>query len=442
VGSYTAVVTAANAVDVVTATTMVTITDIPITGLAAVNDSPTVLGQATTLTASVGTGSNVVYTWAFGDDGTGSGAVLSHPYGDVGTYVAIVTATNSVDVVTATTVVTITDVPVAGLALINDSPTPLSESTTLTASIESGSNVSYTLDFGYATPPIVGSLTPGVALPITHTYPAEGVYTATLTVSNTVGLLQATTVVTVVSVEPITGLQAHNDSPTTLGGTTTLSATVETGSGISYVWDFGEGTVGSGAVTTYVYPAVGTYTATVTATNMRGQATASTVVSVTAPSYAIYLPLVMRRYTSYAPDLVVTGITAERQGEVYAISVTVQNQGPRPVEYGNNFYVDLYIDREPEAFFIGDVSWGAQGDWFGVGESYTFITDTVTLQPGTHLLYAQADTDNTVIETAEANNTYGPITVDVPGVQQAGEEREIPPTPPPTGPRPTPTARP
>ncbi len=438
VGSYTAVVTATNAVDVVTATTVVTVTDVPIAGLVAENDSPTPLDETTALTASVEAGSNVVYAWDFGDGTGAAGAVVTHTYPAVGTYTAVVTAANDVNAVTATTVVTVTDVPITGAQLVNDSPTLLGETTTLTASVDTGSNVSYTLAFGDGTPPVTGTLVAGAAWPLTHTYAAEGVYTATLTVSNAESLAVVTSVVTVVDVEPITRLAAHNDGPTTLGRATTLSTTVETGTGITYAWEFGDGEEGAGAVTTHVYPAEGVYTATVTATNARGEATASTVVSITAPSYVIYLPLVLRSYTSNAPDLVVTDLTVTPEGGEYRVSVTVQNRGPQPVVYGNNFYVDLYIDREPAALLPGDVSWGAQGDWFGVNESHTF-TELVTLGAGTHALYVQADTDNTVIEANEGNNRYGPVTVEVTGVQQL-EERESPTALP--GPRPTPTARP
>jgi YD repeat-containing protein len=70
------------------------ITVVPIQGLSATNDSPTALGLTTTLTATVTAGSNVTYTWAFGDDQTGQGAV--------------VTASNPMGVVTATTTVTVT----------------------------------------------------------------------------------------------------------------------------------------------------------------------------------------------------------------------------------------------------------------------------------------------------------------------------------------------
>jgi len=78
-----------------------------IAGLVATNDSPTLLGDLTTLTATITAGSNVSYTWSFGDDTTGSGAVVTHTYPAVGVYTAVVTASNSVSVLTATTTVTV-----------------------------------------------------------------------------------------------------------------------------------------------------------------------------------------------------------------------------------------------------------------------------------------------------------------------------------------------
>ena len=45
----------------------------------------------------------------------------------------------------------------------------------------------------------------------------------------------------------IVGLSASNDGPTKRGNATSLSATITNGSGVSYLWDFGDGSSGSGA---------------------------------------------------------------------------------------------------------------------------------------------------------------------------------------------------
>jgi len=78
---------------------------VPITGLEATNDGPTPIGQITTLEATIDSGSEVTYTWAFGDGSFGSGWSVSHVYPAVGEYTAVVTAANSVSLQEATTTV-------------------------------------------------------------------------------------------------------------------------------------------------------------------------------------------------------------------------------------------------------------------------------------------------------------------------------------------------
>jgi PKD repeat protein len=46
------------------------------------------------MTATVATGSDVVYTWALGDGSTTSGQVVTHTYPVPGDFTAVVTASN------------------------------------------------------------------------------------------------------------------------------------------------------------------------------------------------------------------------------------------------------------------------------------------------------------------------------------------------------------
>lgn len=97
--------------------------------------------------------------------------------------------------------------------------------------------------------------------------------------------------------EPVSGLAATSDSPTLLGYTTTLTATVTSGSHVTYTWAFGDGGVASGPVLAHVYPEARLYTAVVTAGNSLGQLTATTMVVVKWPaSTSVYLPLLIRGY--------------------------------------------------------------------------------------------------------------------------------------------------
>ncbi len=80
---------------------------VPISGLRATNDGPTPLGSPTVLTATVDAGTNITYTWAFGDGTIGSGSVVTHIYPAPALYTATVTATNTINTLVSTTQVTV-----------------------------------------------------------------------------------------------------------------------------------------------------------------------------------------------------------------------------------------------------------------------------------------------------------------------------------------------
>jgi uncharacterized repeat protein (TIGR01451 family) len=205
---------------------------------------------------------------------------------------------------------------------------------------------------------------------VSPTFTAPGaptVLTFTLRVTDALGLgcTTADTVVVTVTNAPITGLTATNDSPTTLGNETHLVAHTTGGTGITYVWNFGDGVMGTGNPVTHTYPMSGTYTAVVTATNSLGTLSATTVVTIVEPTGSIiYLPLVMNNYSN-APDLVVTEVIATRN----AITVTVENQGDSRIEgFEQEFWVDVYIDPDTMPVSVNQ-TWqhvGTQGLVWGV----------------------------------------------------------------------------
>jgi Tol biopolymer transport system component len=108
-GSQVLTVTASNLYGLITDTHTISITDVSVSGSVAVNDSPTELGSATTLSATISAGTNVSYIWDFGDEAFGSGEVITHTYPITGVFTATVTASNSANTLTATTVVTVTE---------------------------------------------------------------------------------------------------------------------------------------------------------------------------------------------------------------------------------------------------------------------------------------------------------------------------------------------
>lgn len=125
-------------------------------------------------------------------------------------------------------------------------------------------------------------------------------------------------------------------------------------------------------------------------------------------------------------DLVVVDVWVDPNpppaGSPATVYVTIRNQGSVDVTFGNNFYLDFYVDRVPAPFVVGDYSWGIQGGDMTAGTSKTF-SHPYTFSGGSHTLWAQVDTDNTVDECPnESNNIFGPINIDTNGITDIGGE--------------------
>ena len=90
---------------------------------------------------------------------------------------------------------------------------------------------------------------------------------------------------------PISGLSVTNSSPTMVSKATLFTATLTTGSGVRYQWNFGDGSGrdGSSSAVSHTYGKAGNYTAIVTATNSLGSMSAAT--SVVIKKSNIYLPI-------------------------------------------------------------------------------------------------------------------------------------------------------
>lgn len=97
---------------------------------------------------------------------------------------------------------------------------------------------------------------------------------------------------------PIVMLNATSSSPTILGDLTMFSATVKSGSNISYTWDLGDGSPAKfGQTISHRYAAEGNYRASVTALNPHGQQKVSVDVLVekkASPVRELFLPTLSR----------------------------------------------------------------------------------------------------------------------------------------------------
>jgi uncharacterized repeat protein (TIGR01451 family) len=242
-----------------------TLHDAPIVGLSASNDSSTELGNPTALSAGVASGTNVVYTWDFGDGAPSqSGTPVQHTYPAIGTYIAQITAANGVSSLATTTVVTITDVPPAA-SFTSSSPDMIGQTTTF-QSTSAGTNLIYRWDFGDETPPTSGELPS-----ITHTYAHTDTFTVTLTISNTVGTSTATGMIRILPhVDPPVA-SFTSSSPGEIGQTTYFVNTSEDGGddeeNLTYSWNFGDGTSSTARHPAHTYAGLGTYTVRLTISN-------------------------------------------------------------------------------------------------------------------------------------------------------------------------------
>ncbi len=136
--------------------------------------------------------------------------------------------------------------------------------------------------------------TGGLADSIDYNWDLPGQQTITVTASSGMGSVIDTHTITLDI--PITGLVAQNDSPTELGSSTTLTATLGGGTNVIYTWIFGDSSPNQiGQVVNHTYATSGVYTATVVASNAAGNVLADTQVTVTSTSGSLYLPLIIKQ---------------------------------------------------------------------------------------------------------------------------------------------------
>jgi PKD repeat protein len=200
------------------------------------------------------------YLWNFGDGNTSTATNPTHTYSADGTYTVTLSATNGCGTVTTTQTVVIVTPPTA--AFTANTTTGCSPMTVQFTSQSSLNAVNYNWSFPGGNPSTSTAQNPSV------TYSTAGIYAVSLTVSNAAG--------------SNTGNQPNfitvNTTPTPAFTTTTnvmqANFTNTTVNGLSYSWNFGDGSPASSQTNpTHTYPADGTYTVTLNATNGCGMTT-------------------------------------------------------------------------------------------------------------------------------------------------------------------------
>lgn len=213
------------------------------------------------------------YSWNFGDGNTSTSASPTHTYAADGTYTVVLSATNACGTVTSTQTVVIATPPVAGFtAGATSGCAPL----TVQYTNQSSSNVTaWSWSFPGGTPSTSTQQNPVVV------YNTAGTYSASLTVSNSVGNNTATqnNLVTV-STTPTAGFTNSANGSTVAFSNTSSNAT-------SYSWNFGDGNTSTAASPSHTYANNGSYTVVLSATNACGTVTSTqTVVVAIAPTAA------------------------------------------------------------------------------------------------------------------------------------------------------------
>jgi PKD repeat protein len=266
--AFQLIVTDSEGLSSIADTVQIVVGEIAISGLTIQTNAPTVLGQTTNFTVSLVTGSNVTYSWDFGDGNSASGATVANTFAVAGTYTVTVIATNSLGSAEAQVLVTITnEQPIADAGsdqsvLVG---TPVGLDGVSSTDIDGHLPLSYGwVQIGGPAVTLAGATTatPSFTAPAT-----ASVLAFQLVVTDSFGLASASDAVLIIVNDLVPGaVQATNDSPTVLGATTTLTATA-TGTNLEYIWDFGDGQTGVGAVVTHTYANEGVFVASVTVSN-------------------------------------------------------------------------------------------------------------------------------------------------------------------------------
>jgi probable HAF family extracellular repeat protein len=258
-------------------------------------------GAATSFSAAKSAdvdGDNLSYSWDFGDGTpiqTVTTPTTSHSYADnsapgIPYVVKVAVSDGRGGTDTARTTVTIANVPPVVNSGPDAAPT-VKKAFTLTTTFSDAGTVdgpwAYVVDWGDGTPGSSGtSTTQPASLSSTHTYAATGTFTVTTTVTDKDGGKGTDLVVMKVSTNnpplavvsgPMNGVAGQPLSFSAAGSSD------PDGDALTYTWAMGNGTTLSGPTIEYAYPAAGSYTISMTATDPFGaKSTASQKLRITA----------------------------------------------------------------------------------------------------------------------------------------------------------------
>jgi PKD repeat protein len=231
-------------------------------------------------------GQIVSYTWNWGDGSTGSGRQTTHSYELAATYAVVLTVTDAYGTSVST--------PATAIA-IGTSANPVARFTFSPTNVNIDTNVTFNAGASTASAgrKIVGynwDLGDGVfkeGVVVTHRYTAPGTYTVTLIVTDDGGRKGVVSQTLTVS-DANNPTASFTFSPSSPNPGTTVFFDAAASSApfgrtiVSYDWNFGDGSTGSGVTPNHAFATTGTFTVTLTVTDSSGRkGVKSSTVSVT-----------------------------------------------------------------------------------------------------------------------------------------------------------------